>query len=226
MPSHYGPPIVNKNLVVWHDPIDKNCYGGSGTTVNNLAGIPTMTCNGDSPSHSYSNPGFFTYNGSNQQITLPASDFSGHELNSKSTISAWINFSGSGQCSFTGTMSSWDNGFKYWGALNNFFYRTGDGTNRSNILNGYNTGLSNNVWNNIVMVRNGQDWLFYTNGTLKTTVSVASIGNTNASHIFRIGSINDWFFNGKIGQVLCYQDALTSNQVMHNYEILRHRYGV
>lgn len=225
----HSPNIITHDLVFCNDPIDKNSYVGSGTSTTNIVNGSTGTL-GNGPTHN-STLGYFTYDGpsadsfggSNQYMAFSSFD---HESNQKYTLSAWIKWGASSQFAFMGSAASWSDGFKWWGdSYSNIFFRAGDGTNASNILNGYNTGLSTSQWHNFTMVRNGSDWKFFTNGTYRTTTTVGSIGNTNASATFNLGTSHIWFFPGSISNALVYNNALTDAEVLHNYNVHKIRFG-
>lgn len=217
----HSPNIITHDLVFCNDPIDKNSYAGSGTSTTNIVNGSTGTLY-NSPTYN-STLGYFSYNGSNQLQAFSSFD---HESNQKYTLSAWIKWGGSPQFAIMGCQTAWTSGFKWWGdGFNNIFFRAGDGTNASNILNGYNTGLSTSQWHNFTMVRNGSDWKLFTNGTYRTTTTVSSIGNTNVNSNFNIGYINGWYFPGDIASILVYNNALTDAEVLHNYNVHKIRFG-
>jgi hypothetical protein len=109
----------------------------------------------------------------------------------------------------------------------------GDGANASsnqvnggfyNAINGWRNGgainLSLNTWVNFTYTWNGTTISAYSNGSLIASLS-PGINSSNSGLAYRIGRRWDVggsaFIRSEIGQVLIYNRALTSNEVMQNY---------
>ena len=107
--------------------------------------------------------------------------------------------------------------------------------------NGYtdiSSQYSINVWNNAVLTYDGTTFSLYINGVLKaSTAKSGPIMNTTQP--FNIGCQNNAgyfpstapsktseYFNGNISSVLLYDTALTSSEVLQNYNALKSRFGL
>jgi hypothetical protein len=180
----------------------------------------------------YTNP-YFTYNGTTSQISVP--DNALLEPGSGDwTMEAWVYQSAS-----TGSqvvLGKFDNG----GGSQDVCYaiRIINGQARADFGNGTtavstaNYALPLNTWTQLVYVFNNvaNNIITYVNGVQQstTTHSFASILNT-ANNLY-LGSYNggeySQWMNGRIGVTRLYNSALTSAQVLQNFNADRSKYGL
>jgi len=221
---------VTSNLILYYDPSNPSSYSGSGTALNDLSG---NGLNGSMSNITFTSP-YFSYNGSSSQVTRldnvllepGAGDW---------TMEVWVN-----QTNATGSqviLGKFDPG----GGSQDVSYaiRVIGGNVRADFGNGstamstanylITTGTSyqlvyvfNNVANNNVIT--------YVNGiqVATTTHSFASILNTTTALYlgsYNGGEYSQWF-NGKIGITRLYNAALTSSQVLQNYNANKSKYGL
>ena len=226
--------FVIDNLKLYFNPDSYLSYPSYGTTVTDLTG---NSLNGTLSNITFTNP-YFTYNGSNSQITI--ADNSLLEPGSGSfTMEVWVNQSVLGNDVVLG---KFDNG----GATidvsysirttNTTFYAqigSGSGSGSTLFVNSTNHVGTINTWYQIVYVfKNG------VTKTLETFVNGASIGVVshnlpsilNSTNPLYIGSYNggeyaQWF-HGKIGIVRLYSSALSASDVSKNFESNRGIYGI
>lgn len=226
--------LVTTNLVSWFDPSFVASYPGTGTTLNDLSATPV---NGTMANISFTTP-YFSYNGSNSQVTI--ADNAKLEPGSGDwTMEAWFyttafKTGGAGVILGKFNNSGRSQDVSYSIRTNNtgaVYAQIGDGT--GNFVNSttYQSVLSN--WAQISFV--------YKNTvpkTLETFVNGASIGSVahslssilNSSNALYLGSYNggeyaQWFA-GRIGVTRLYNAALTSAQVLQNYNADRAKYGL
>ena len=224
------PANVTSNLVLWYDPSDSISYPGSGTTITNLA---NTSLPGTMSNITYTNP-YFAYNGSTSQVSIP--DNALLEPGSGDwTMEVWVN-----QTVATGSqviLGKFDNG----GGSQDVCYavRVINGSVRADFGNGTtamstaNYALPTGTWTQLVYVFNNvanNNVITYVNGVQQatTTHSFASILNT-ANNLY-LGSYNggeySQWFNGRIGVTRLYNAALTSSQVLQNFNADRGTYGI
>ena len=216
--------------------LDPTAYSGSGTTINDLSG---NGLNGTMSNITYTNP-YFAYNGTNSQISV--SDNALLEPGSGSwTMEAWFLPSAFGSSGVI--LGKFDNGgmaqdVSYSIRMNSgvsIFSQIGSGSGSGSTLfvdsTYYQTTL--NTWYQVVYVfKNGAT------KTLETFINGASIGTVNhnmasilntANNLY-LGSYNggeySQWFNGRIGITRLYNTALTSAQVLQNYNTNRGLYGL
>jgi hypothetical protein len=228
---------VRSNLVLYFDPNNPSSYLSGSSSVNDLSG---NSLNGNVSNVTYTTPQF-NFNGSSSQISV--ADNSLLEPGSGSwTMEVWVNQSASGNDVIFG---KFDNG----GASQDVSYsiRTTGTTYYAQIGSGSGSGStlfvnSNNhvgtigTWYQIVYVfKNGAT------KTLETFVNGSSIGTVshnlpsilNSSNPLYFGNYNgaefpaspQWF-DGKIGITRLYNTALTSAQVLQNFNADRNKYGL
>lgn len=93
--------------------------------------------------------------------------------------------------------------------------------------------ISLNTWYQgaITVNRSTNSLSFYVNGSLDSTVTITSIGNS-ASNIILIGGTQvdgyggDRMFKGYISSVFHYNTILSASQIAQNFNALRGRYGI
>jgi len=223
---------VTNNLVAYYNPDLTSSYPGTGTTLFDISG---NGLNGTMSNITYTDP-YFTYNGTNSQVTIP--DNALLEPGSGSwTMEAWVYLSntGAGTKTILGKFdpggNSQDVSYSMRISTANAFAQIGDGTGAYVDSTLYT--LTINTWTQIVYV--------WTNGatkTLQTYINGASIGSVNhtlnsilntPSNLY-LGSYNggeyaQWM-NGRIGITRLYNAALTASQVLQNYNANRSTYGI
>ena len=227
-------PVVVPAPVLYYDPSNSSSYPGTGTTINSLA--PT-NLTGAMSNITYTNP-YFTYNGSSSQISV--ADNALLEPGSGSfTMEVWVNQTVSGNDVVLGKFdpggASQDVSYSIRTTGTSYYAQLGSGSGSGSTLFVNSTTFVGtlNTWYQLVYV--------LTNGatkTLQTFVNGSSIGTVNhslasilntSSNLY-LGSYNggefaQWF-DGRIGITRLYNTALTSAQVLQNYNANRAIYGL
>jgi hypothetical protein len=225
---------VTSNLVLYYDPSNSSSYSGSGTTINDLSG---NGLNGSMSGITYTSP-YFSYNGTSSQV-LVADNPLLEPGSGDWTMEVWVNQSVLGNDVVLG---KFDNGgltvdVSYSIRTTNTTYYaqlgSGSGSGSSLFVNSTNYVGTIDTWYQIVYV--------FTNvasNTLQTFVNGVSIGSVghslasilNTDNPLYIGSYNggeyaQWF-DGKIGITRLYNAALTSSQVLQNFNADKSKYGL
>ncbi len=229
-PSAQVTPITN-NLVLWYDPSNTSSYPGSGTVLNDLSPNPV---NGTMSNITYFNP-YFSYNGTTSQVTVP--DNSKLEPGSGDwTMEAWfyVNSFKTGVIlgKFDPGGGSQDVSYSIRTTpTGGLFSQIGTGTGAYVDSTIYQTSLS--VWAQVVYV-----WKNIATNSLETFINGVSVGSVthtlgsilNTSANLYLGSYNggefSQWFNGRIGIVRLYNTALTSAQVLQNYNADKSKDGL
>jgi len=225
---------VTSNLVLYYDPSNSSSYSGSGTVINDLSG---NGLNGVMSNITFTSP-YFTYNGTSSQIRVPDNILL-EPGSGNWTMEVWVNQSVSGNDVVLG---KFDNGGETVDVsysirtTNTTYYAqlgSGSGSGSSLFVNSTNYVGTIGGWSQIVYV--------FTNiaaNTLQTFVNGSSIGTVghnlssilNSTNPLYIGSYNggeySQWFDGKIGIVRLYNAALTSSQVLQNYNADKSKYGL
>jgi len=223
--------LVTANLVSWFDPSFVASYPGTGTTINDLSATPV---NGTMSSVTFTTP-YFTYNGSNAQVTIP--DNAKLDPGSSSwSMEAWFY-----PTTFkTGVvLGKFDNGglaahVSYSIRTNpsgDVFGQVGDGTGSFVNSSTYRTTLS--TWVQVVYVIKNtapKSLETFVNGTSIGSVSYTLSSLLNSSNSLYLGSYNggefSQWFAGRIGITRLYNTNLTSAQVLQNFNADRVKYGL
>lgn len=226
--------VVSSGLVLYFDPSNSASYPGSGTTITDLSG---NGMNGTMSNITFTSP-YFSYNGTNSQVAI--ADNAVLEPGSGDwTMEVWVNQTNSGN---DVVLSKFDPG----GLASDVAYsiRTTGTSYYSQMGSGVGSGAtlyqnstthigSINTWYQIVYVFTNiavNTFETFVNGSSIGSIShsLASILNTPAN--LYLGSYNNGeyaqWFDGKIGITRLYNRALTSSEVLQNYNADKSKYGL
>ncbi len=222
---------VTSDLVLYFDPSNSSSYSGSGTTINDLSGYGLS---GTMSNITFTSP-YFSFNGSSSQISV--ADNSLLEPGSGDwTIEFWVNHSvlaGSSRILIAKTdginAADWAYGLRS-SAAGGTFMEIGNGS--TSIITPTST-LSINTWYQVVGVWTNvasNSLALYINGSLigSNSHSFTSIKNTTSPLYlgsFNGGQSSQWL-NGRMGVVRLYSKALTSSEVLQNYNADKSKYGL
>lgn len=241
--------IVTSGLLLNMDAGKTSSYAGSGTTWNDISGngrVATLSGygGGSTPTYSSLGGGSILFNRSSATadsaavFSLSAGGTSWADLTSQVSLSVWF---------YTGTSSVMilaGKGFQTTPGLEYQAYQfytngssivarvtAGGATSNADV----STSFSFNTWTNVTLTYNGSSVIIYKNGTSANSVSKSGSITNIYSWPFIIGAqynANNSYnlptdgFNGYIGQVLLYNRALSSTEVLQNYNSTKTRFGL
>jgi hypothetical protein len=222
---------ITSNLVLYYDPSNPSSYPGTGTTINDISGNGLT---GSLSNVTYTSPSF-NFNGTNS--TISTSDNSLLEPGSGDwTMEAWVNHSviaGASRIIFAktdgGLSADWGYGLRT-SSVGATFGEIGNGTTSLQS----NTGtLTINNWYQVVAVWTNvatNSFELFINGVSQGSKSHSFTSIKNTTNPLYIGSFNNGQFsqwlNGKVGIVRIYNDALTSSEVLQNFNADKSKYGL
>jgi hypothetical protein len=233
----HSPSIISDGLVFYLDAANRRSYSGSGLTINGLVGgIGGTLVNG--VGFTSSNNGVFTFDGANDSIDLGDNfdmGLSSFTICTYFRLSATTFLHGIFSKSIAAAASS-----RY--AV--FIYNYGAGYKISTFMS--NGGLSDvetpsvltvatNTWYHISAVYNRADKVYlYINGVLDSSATISQFQAVDfqSSYNFRIGAYGDasnnpnYFLNGSLSQFQIYNRALSSTEILQNYNATRKRFGL
>jgi len=224
--------IVNDGLAFYIDAGNKRSYPGSGTNADVLiSNIDGTLINGTS--FGSNNGGVFSLDGVNDYIDIPSYNFGVGEC----TISCWIFHTRAATNVADGIISKSASGKREFflriegaGSSNAeglYLWKSPTGTGAGNIfVTGVTVPL--NEWQNVVVTVNSTNVEFYLNGVNVKSYS-GSYTLFNGDAPFRIGNWVEnagfgYDFQGDISNISYYTRALSSTEVLQNYNALKHRY--
>lgn len=226
-------PIIADGLVFNIDPANRASYPKTGTNVFNTLNA--------SISGSFANDVAFNSSPSNFEFGLDGiddyidcGDHSVTKFTTPFSISVWANRSGTGQGSFPTIYSSpkdssFHGGYTIVPVASNSkfrFYVDTTGAGGWQYAES-NSTITNGNWYNLVGVWNGSTIILYSNGVAQTTTASVSqiVHDTTAFNGFIGRYVND-YFQGKVSNLYMYNRALSANEVLHNYNALKSRFGL
>jgi hypothetical protein len=231
-------PIVTDGLVFYVDAGNSKSYPGSGTTwTDMIGGNDGSLTNMDATNHSSANGGIFTFDGSNEYVGFgDVLDLGTNDL----TISTWAKLTSNLSANFAvfAGKAFAGNGNRYALALdssNKIATLIADTT--SGIISTGTSALSLNTWYMITAVFDrSSNVSFYINNVSDTVASNPDISSKASSDLqdtveFRVGSYAQadrttpfLLFPGNIATTLVYFKALSSAEVLQNYNALKNRF--
>ena len=220
MSNNYGPKIVTDGLVLCLDAADRNSYPGSGSTWYDLSGNGRNATFLDGASISNNT---FNLDGSSDGAQITS--FPGI-WNGSVSMEGWFFFDVTNTRDILcGT---------YISTLNiNFERHTSDRLRIYwNADDNYSaTGAAPyNQWLHIVLIRDKENskLLYYVNGSLntETSKSVTDYTTVETLRIGRDSRTDITNMDGKIGNLKIYTKALSSTEVLQNYNATKGRFGL
>ena len=228
MPTQFGsfhPSTTITSAPVLHlDAGNTSSYPGSGTNWSDISGNGVGGVLRNGPIYNNSNNGHFVFDGINDYVSFSANLPSTNNL----TYEVWLNPSELNSSQYYALLNhdGWDNGYVHFQFLGNQLMFA---------LNPRNDKLADftftiNTWYHIAAVYSlsNERVSFYVNGSLKNNESYAGTTPSVASTTLKLGAwdANSRFFKGKIGLVRVYHRALSSEEILNNFNISRPRFGL
>ena len=233
-----GPRIVQNGLILDVDAAVSRSYSGSGLTVNSLvSGIGGTLVNG--VGFTSSNNGFFSFDGSNDYLLIPYPT----QINTGSaiTISFWAKWISTGTTTST-IQTLIDNRYQtaYTDRPGSIGFVIHDRPDLGKVLEwGASPGagitrctstfqVGDGTWRHITGTNNGSSSVLYIDG-IQSGLARTAAGIGDSQPIISIGRwsfTNDRFLNGNVSGLLIYNQALTAQEVLQNYNATKGRYGI
>ncbi len=243
MAFRYSPNIVTDGLVLALDAANKKSYPGSGATVTDLSrrGNTGTLANGMALVTDSVAGLCFDSDGTNDNIQFAESADTKGTDNNAITYECWVKREGTSADATPRLMSTDASDYN---AL--FIASNGNGTLtwRINIGNSskdrtYSSGLTLNEWTHVVGTAeyNGSSsytQALYINGQSVSSITAAASGTwgDGTSRVFAIFANveathqNNNCLNGKVALANVYNKALSSQEILQNYNALKSRFGL
>jgi len=218
-----GPRIVQNGLILDVDAAVPRSYSGTGLTSYSLIG----NANGslvNGVGFTSTNNGSIVFDGTNDFITVPSITSISGDL----SVLIWFRTSGLNVSAARLIEFDYINGF--WlgqAATGTPSTNWGGGIKEANEPYGIFLQFSDNEWNLISSVRSSTTHFLYKNNLVSSTsnnVSGTSLSSTAGMYICAADNVGSVPFNGRIGQILIYNRALTATEILQNYNATKKRY--
>jgi len=218
--------IITDNLQLYLEP---TAYSGSGTSwIDSSTNTYDVTLVGD-PAY---NTTHFTYNGTTQYVntnqSLAAESFS---------VGCWFRTSAAGVKMILSKEVPAGNPWNYriWLNGGRIVADMSQVTTQAT-LNSVLTNYNNGAWYNVMFTRDDSTWYLYVNGVQVATRAdpyTGSVVNSQELWIGRSAFTNSgasptgsYQYTGDIGEVFIYDAVLSSEEVLHNYDVTKETYGL
>jgi hypothetical protein len=231
----YNNVIITDGLIFYIDAANQRSYSGSGLTVNSLVGTGGTLVGG--VGYTTSNNGSFTFDGSNDYVNIPYPS----ALNSGSpiTVSLWAKWITTGSTSTT-IQTLVDNNYQT-------AYQSGPGTIGFVIQDRPDLGMvlewgaspgagitrctstfqvGDGTWRHITGTNDGANSILYIDGIQSGLArTAAGIGDSQPNiNIGRWSFSNNRYLNGNVQGLMIYNRALSSQEVLQNYNATKGRF--
>lgn len=228
MSYNNGPRIVTDGLVLTLDAGNAKSYVGSGTTWNDLSGNGNNGTLTNGPTFNSTNGGSIVFDGIDDYVVTTSTTFTAntsftYEIFCKSdNFIAQRNIFGNKSYYSTGQGAQFTNGASPQQVVG--IIRTDVATYDISTAIGptYN-------WTQFVIRRAENLMQMFINGNLLATTRTISGSIADASDKFWVGAANgggsSWW-SGNIGNIKVYNRALTTQEVLQNFNATRSRFGV
>jgi hypothetical protein len=231
MSVYSGPDIITDGLILYLDAANQKSYPGTGTTWFDLSNNTNFTISG--PDFVSTKPQHFSFS-DNQVDQIYKSSYSGFSGLSQLTCSVWVKFdSASLGCSLISyAVTGSDNEYLlFYGGADSpkRFHLWFDGTQ---LLVNYT--ITAGTWYNLTNVVNATQNILYINGAVFSTLTKTGTSLAGGGYcVFGQeqdsvggGFATDQELVGDLNQVMIYNLALSSDDVLQNYLATKSRYGL
>jgi hypothetical protein len=213
--------IVTNGLVLYYDAGNNLSYAGTGNTAFSIAGIGYTATLVNGPTFTSTAGGGFVFNATFKYILMPSVIDSNNDL----TVSFW------NRRLATGSTHNLLHGVNE----TNYFQIRYNNLNvvqlvKSNIADmgsftGYTSSANNDVYLTVRFTKSSNTYDLYINGSYISSITNAQTFVTNGP-VLGSGYPSAEHFNGNIYSFTYYNRALSSTEILQNYNALKSRYGL
>lgn len=233
MSVHAGPRIItpDSGLILDVDAANIKSYSGSGGTWYDLSGNNNHGTLINSPT--FNSDGTFSFDGTNHYVDFGTYNSMTTVDNKAVTMDVWTNFNfanSPGANTPRGFVGFYTSNTDLL-AIKSTIYVFGDaldslGNRVLTQMTAYNATSLYDKWCNFTLTFSNQLTSMYYNGIFQAS-SASANDVTFQDNVFNIGNGDGYYrFYGKISAVKVYNRALTSIEVLQNFNAFRGRYGL
>lgn len=227
MSAFAGPDAADNGLIYYMDAANNKSYSGSGTSVNDLSGNNYTGTLVNGVTYSSTNQGIFTFDGTNDYMTLPSSSnlltFGTNDF----SVTFWINLvsSSNNQTIFTNYNSYNTNYVSYFAIM---YYQPSLGLgifdSSGNIVSG--SAITASSWTQYCFTKSGTTFSTYKNGVLAHSATSAANNFSGSGRTILVGGgLGDYpYMNGSIGNIQVNNRSLSASEILLNFNATKGRY--
>jgi len=226
--------IITDGLVFNFDAANPSSYAGTGISINNIAGVGSTGILINGPTFSQLNGGSLVFDGTNDyaQMATDVLDLG----TSNFTVDVWFKTNASQtQTLIANQVSNGWNGFNFGINSSGYLTPTVDwGNSQQYGALQSSSAYKNNSWTEATFVMNGStvsNWVLYINGTqVSAPLESGSVSSLSGSGISNAVALTigtrafGSYFSGQISSAKIYNRALSSTEVLQNYNATKNRY--
>jgi len=236
MATLYSPKIVTNGLVLYLDAGNRKSYPGSGTTWTDISGNGNTGTLTNGPTFGSGNGGNIVFDGVNDFLNL------GQVFNYTTqsfSFSCWVYFnslltnqSGQGPVIFYKGRFEGNGYYTQVTTTGAVIFITNQTTPAFQLTATDTNIVDVNRWYNITFTRNSSSIRLYVDGTDRTLTTGSHINPTSSTQDFTVGLYNNTtdifliYANFKLANFIGYNRALTTAEVLQNYNATRSRFGL
>jgi len=218
----HSPKIVTDGLVLALDAGNVKSYVSGSTTWFDKSGRGNNGTLTNGPTFSSANGGGIVFDGTNDYVqttfTIQLDNF---------TICAWFKCSGITSNYPRIADKNYQNGF-WFGKEASLANKWGGGVKQAD---GNMITLDDSSWHYLVMVRNGTSLTVYGDGITNNNTTTCGSGSLDSTPMSLGGTVNDGgglrdWLKGNIATTHIYNRALSTQEVLQNFNALRGRFGI
>jgi len=229
MGTFAGPDIITDGLLFMYDAGSERCYPGSGTSATNIMSQASPGTFTGGVGFNSSNGGYWEFDGVDSNIAVTT--FPTQVFNGSCTMECWIYWINDSRSIMLGNFDQGSGGhdinFEKLSSDRLRFYW--DRGSRDIVTS--NNVVAQNAWQCVTFVRDtsANEFRFYVNGAIVSTVANAGSNIPSTGTTFRIGSdtrTGDPVLNGNMAAIRMYSQALTTAEALQNYNAQKSRFGL
>ena len=220
----FGKSIVTDGLVFYVDAANSKSYVSGSNSVDNLRDTLTNTAtliNG--VSFDSANGGSFDFDGQDDYMTT---NINANDYQTAFTVLFWVNFEAFGASGNIPIGRHYGSERFYFGVQDSTYMKAGIGD--AFTYNSIAHGLSTGEWSNFCYTRSGTTNTLYINTVQKGTFT-SNWSGTNTTQVY-IGALNNsgasQYLNGKLANIQIYNRALSTEEILQNYNGLKERFNL
>jgi hypothetical protein len=218
MPNNYGPRVITDGLRACLDAANIKSYPGTGTLWTDISRTGNNGTLANGPTFNSENGGSIVFDGTNDRVSMSAAI----NTNSNFSLEFWALRTSDANI---GTLIS--------GIDTNAYFvirmlSSAVSLVRSSVVELGNFGASSatvsNTINHVVVTRSGTTYTCYTNGIFRGTLTFSTTYNTASPALGIYNGANAEPFSGRIYKFAHYDRALSTLEVLQNYNATKGRF--